>query len=274
MGNIDATMRRHCADPEIAIAARKADETAILDLEWKDKDRAAACSSLEHTTGYERQAELRAALRLAQHERDARRAIRDRLSDAVERAVKLAAMIEVKLAEFADLDKVIAEECAASILRSSESAAEPALELSPKLKKMADRKFSLEKHLAAARQAAECLRRELAATDRDVNEAVLKVENAAVAVAETEMEPIAAELAQVENLAATLRRFLVGYGALRHAGGFLPMSQSAAKLLRAIPKNAHVGGGAQCPESTVRWQSYLQQLSVDSEATFDAGPLS
>ena len=108
-------------------------------------------------------------------------------------------MIESKLWELSDLDKAIAEECAALILRSTDFIAEPTLELSPELTKLADRKFSLENQLAAIRQASERLRQELEMVDSDLRDAEHLVESAAVAVAACELEPIAAELARVES---------------------------------------------------------------------------
>ena len=48
------------------------------------------------------------------------------------------------------------------------------------------------------------------------------------------------------------------------------MSSATAQLLRAPPKNAMVGGSVHCFEATAQWASYLQQLSLDSEATLDA----
>lgn len=265
MEAIIAITQGSCLNPQIGVTTSRTDEGAILALGMNDRSAEVSSSA--------RSAELRAALRIAQSERDARREKRDRLSDAVERAIKLTAMIEGKLGELSDLDKAIAEECAALILRSTDFIAEPTLELSPELTKMADRKFSLENQLAAIRQASERLRQELEMVDSDLRDAEHLVESAAVAVAACELEPIAAELARVESWACALRSLLLGYGAQRHAGGFLPMSRGAAQLLRGTPKNANMEG-AHCPEAAALWRSYLEELMIDDAAALDIGSLS
>lgn len=212
----------------------------------------------------ERGSELRTALRLAQHGRDALRAMRDRVGEALERANEMSVGLEGKLAEFCELDAEIGENCAAEILRSIDNAEEPTLELSPELQRMSDQRLALEQRLTAARQAGERLRRELAAAECDLNEAESKVEGAAVAVAAFEIEPMVAELAEMDQRASTLRRLLLGYATLRHAGGFLPMSRSAAQLLRGMK-------GTHDPSMVALWQCYLSRLAIDSTATFDGG---
>jgi hypothetical protein len=264
MEAIIAKTPERCLDPEFGVTTGRTDEGAILP---SANDRATGGSSSACN------AELRATLRIAQRERDVRRKKRDLLNDAVERAIKLTAVIESKLGELPDLDKAIGEECAALILRSTDFIAEPTLELSPELTRMADRKFSLENQLAVTRQASERLRQELEMVDSDLKDAEHLVESAAVAVAAAEVEPIAAELARVESRACALRSLLLGYGAQRHAGGFLPMSRSAAQLLRSTPKNANMEG-AHCPEAAALWRSYLQELIIDNAAALDIGSLS
>ncbi len=214
----------------------------------------------------------RRALRAAQRERDVLRGLRARVSNALARASDLTATISAKLAEFSDVDKAIADACAASILRSTHAPTELTLDLSPELKKGAERKFFLENQLAATRQAAERLGQDLAAAESDLQNAERAVEEATIAVAASEIEPIAAELAQIENRAAQLRCVLFGYGAQRNADGFLPMSRSVAQLLRRAPKNAGVEGGADHLAATARWRAYLQELRVDGDAAFDAEP--
>jgi hypothetical protein len=212
--------------------------------------------------GLKRGKELRDALRLAQDNRDALRTKKARVSEALERAEEIRAELESRLAEFCEIDAAIGEKCAEEILRSIENAQEPTLELTPELQKMSDQRLSLQKRLTAARHAGERLRRELAATERDLGEAESRVESAVVAVAAFEVEPIASELAKIEQRASALRSLLLGYSALRHAGGFLPMSHCAARLVRGTR-------GARDPSTAALWRSYLAKLSVDSTATFD-----
>lgn len=210
---------------------------------------------------------LRTALRLAQDQRDSLRARRDRVREAVERANGMNAAFESELAQFSDFDVEIGERCAALILRSIENSEESTLDLSPAFEKMSDQRFALENRLMAARHAGERLRRELATAERDLTEAENAVESAAVAVAAFEIEAIAYELAKVEKRASALRRLLLGYSAQRHGGGFLPMSPSAAQLLRGAR-------GAHDPTIAALWRSYLRKLAVDSTAAFDSGSFS
>lgn len=268
MEAINAVTLSQCFDPDASVDGRRSDAIGVIALNPRFKN--AQEQSLDDASMSRINA--RSELRAAQRERDALMATRDRIQNAVARATHLSATIQRKLARFASLDRLIAEECAESLLRAAEQESAGALELSPKLKRLADKRFALENKLASLQRASDCLRQELVNAESSLKSAELKVEEAAVAVAVTELEPIAAELARAESLAAALRRLLLGYGALRRAGGFLPMSSATAQLLRAPPKNAMVGGSAHCAEATARWASYLQQLSIDCEATFDAGP--
>jgi hypothetical protein len=208
----------------------------------------------------------RLALAHAQQEREIGREKRDHGRRAVERVRRAIAAIEEDLADFSHVDSAVAEACAASILRSPDSSEELKLEFSPELMEAWEKKVSLEKGLAALRRAEEVLLRELQAAEQSLTEAEGGVANAAIAVAAHEIEPIAAELAGIEVRAAALRRLLLGYGALRHAGGFLPMSRSAAVLLRG-EKAAHD------PEAAACWSSFLNRLAHDAEAIFAAGSL-
>ncbi|MGD9544741.1 MAG: hypothetical protein AB7F41_06890 [Methylocystis sp.] len=271
METINAVTFNQCFDANASITARRSEAIGVIALDPPSKN--AETNSEEQSL--DRDATLlrvkaRAELRLAQRERDAHKATRDRIQDAVARANALSATIERKLAKLVNLDKRIAIECAESLLRSFEQDTAAAFELSPKMKRLAEKKFALENQLAAFRRALDCLGQDLATAESSLRKAEDDVERAAIAVAATEMEPIAAELARAENQAARLRRLLLGYGALRHAGGFLPMSSATAQLLRAPPKNAVVGGSAHCFEATAQWASYLQQLGMNCEATFDA----
>jgi hypothetical protein len=213
---------------------------------------------------------LRISLRSAQQERDACRAKRDRIGGALERATGLTAMLAARLSDFSALDDAIAEECAASILRLTEFPAESTLELSPELKREAEQKFFFESQLAAATHASERLRQDLAVAERELAAANSVVDGAAVAVAACEVEPIADELARVEDQAAMLRLLLIGYGAQRYADGFLPLSSASARLLRGAPRNAGVDGGLECREAAECWRCYLQELSMNSSATIAA----
>ena len=163
MEAIIAKTPRGCLDPDFGVTTSRTDEGAILASGMNGRAAGGFSSACN--------AELRATLRIAQRERDARRKKRDLLNDAVERANKLTVVIESRLGEFPDLDKAIGEECAALILRSTDFVAEPTLELSPELTRMADRKFSLENQLAVTRQASERLRQELEMVDSDLKDA-------------------------------------------------------------------------------------------------------
>ena len=121
--------------------------------------------------------------------------------------------------------------------------------------------IDIEKKIAAARKAGEILENELKDSAKALEDAEDNVKNAAVAVAALAVEPIAEELAALESRAADLRRILLGYGALRHAGKFLPLSQKAANLLRA-QKAAHD------PQMMEKWMNYLSELSRNADATF------
>ncbi|MDP3068033.1 MAG: hypothetical protein Q8M72_05105 [Methylocystis sp.] len=267
MEAINAVTLNTCFESDESIRGRRSEEVGVIVL--NRQFATAEDQSLDHEVNVLR-AKARSALQLAQRERDITKATRDRIQEAVDRANNFSAAIQRRLSRFVNLDKRIAEECAASILRSTGQEAGRALELSPKTKRLAERIFWLENQSASFRRASDCLRKDLANAESSLKLAEGEVKKAAVAVAAAEMEPIAAELARVESLAATLRRLLLGYGALRHDGGFLPMSSATAQLLRAPPKNAMVGGSVHCFEATAQWASYLQQLGIDSEATLDA----
>jgi hypothetical protein len=208
--------------------------------------------------------EPRVVLTLAQEERNARRQKRDQASRAVERVTKAIAAIERDLAAFSHVDAAVARECTASILRSLETAEEFELAFSSELMESWEKKIALERAFAAVRHAQAFLLQELQVAEQRLTEAERDVESAAVAVAALEVEPIAVELADIEGRAAALRRLLLGYGALRHAGGFLPMSRSAALLLRG-EKAPHD------PEAVACWSSYLARLATDAQAIFSSG---
>jgi chromosome segregation ATPase len=210
---------------------------------------------------------LRTALRLAQDQRDSLRARRNRVSEAVERVNEMRAAFESELAQFSDFDVEIGERCAAMILRSIENSEELTLDLSPEFEKMSDQRFTLENRLTAARHAGERLRLELTKAESDLTEAENAVESAAVAVVAFEIEAIASELSKIEKRASLLRRLLLGYSAQRHRGGFLPMSPSAAQVLRGAR-------GAHDPTIAALWRTYLRTLTVDSTAVFDGGSFS
>lgn len=210
----------------------------------------------------ERGSALRIALRFAQDIRDALKSQKDRVTEALARVKEMSVALERELDEFRALDAEIGENCVAQILRSIDNGEEPKLDLSPELQKMSDQRLALERRLTAARQAEERLRRELAVTEHDLNDAECKVENAAVAIVAFEIEPIASELAEIEQKASALRSLLLGYSSLHHGGGFLPMSHCAAKLLRGTR-------GVRDPSMAARWRSYLSRLATDSTATFD-----
>lgn len=268
MDAINALTLNQSSDSDSCVDRRKADAIGVIALIPHLTRAQKRSLERDENTSY---ATARSALRVAQRERDTHKAARDRIQDAVTRANDLSSAIEKRLVRFTKLDRRIAEAFAESLLRASEQETLGAFELSPKMKRLAETKFALESQLAAIRRALDCLGQDLAEAESDLKRSEQEVEKAAISVLATEMEPIATELARVESLAAGLRRLLLGYGALRHEGGFLPMSCMTAQLLRAPPKNAMVGGSAHCSEATGQWAAHLQQLSIDCEATFDSG---
>ncbi|CAJ0873166.1 hypothetical protein AMST5_02484 [freshwater sediment metagenome] len=185
----------------------------------------------------------------------------ERAQSALELSMEVVKSLETRLTTYADICAQAAEECVASILKCIDCVERPKVEFSPETMNVWERMIDIEKKIAAARKAGEILESELKDSAKALEDAEDNVKNAAVAVAALTVEPIAEELAALESRAADLRRILLGYGALRHAGKFLPLSQKAANLLRA-QKAAHD------PQMMEKWMNYLNELSRNADATF------
>jgi hypothetical protein len=185
----------------------------------------------------------------------------ERAQSALELSMEVVKSLETRLTTYADISAQAAEECVASILKCIDCVERPKVEFSPETMNVWERMIDIEKKIAAARKAGEILENELKDSAKALEDAEDNVKNAAVAVAALAVEPIAEELAALESRAADLRRILLGYGALRHAGKFLPLSQKAANLLRA-QKAAHD------PQMMEKWMNYLNELSRNADATF------
>ena len=185
----------------------------------------------------------------------------ERAQSALELSMEVVKSLETRLTTYADISAQAAEECVASILKCIDCVERPKVEFSPETMNVWERMIDIEKKIAAARKAGEILESELKNSAKALEDAEDNVKNAAVAVAALAVEPIAEELAALESRAADLRRILLGYGALRHAGKFLPLSQKAANLLRA-QKAAHD------PQMMEKWMNYLNELSRNADATF------
>ena len=185
----------------------------------------------------------------------------ERAQSALELSMEVVKSLKTRLTTYADISAQAAEECVASILKCIDCVERPKVEFSPETMNVWERMIDIEKKIAAARKAGEILESELKNSAKALEDAEDNVKNAAVAVAALAVEPIAEELAALESRAADLRRILLGYGALRHAGKFLPLSQKAANLLRA-QKAAHD------PQMMEKWMNYLNELSRNADATF------
>ncbi|MBG0792450.1 hypothetical protein IYY11_03225, partial [Methylocystis sp. H62] len=116
MEAINAVTLNTCFDSDESLRGRRPEEFGVIVL--NRQFAAAEDQSLDHEVNVSR-AKARSALQLAQRERDITKATRDRIQEAVDRANNFSAAIQRRLSRFANLDKRIAEECAASILRST-----------------------------------------------------------------------------------------------------------------------------------------------------------
>jgi hypothetical protein len=200
----------------------------------------------------------------AQNKRDKFLEKYERAQSALDLSMEVVRSLETRLTTYSDISAQAAEECVASILKCIDCVERPKVEFSPETMNVWEQMIDIEKKIAAARRAGEILESELKDAAKALEDAEESVRNAAVAVAALAVEPIAEELAALESRAAVLRRILLGYGALRHAGKFLPLSQKAANLLRA-QKAAHD------PQMMEKWGNYLNELQRNADATFFHG---
>jgi hypothetical protein len=231
-----------------------------------DLDIIEIAENADGENGQAQQAEETPRRRLisAQRKRDKLLEKFERAQSAVEMSIEVVKSLEKRLTTYSDISAQAAEECVASILKCIDCVERPNVEFSPETTNVWEQMIDIEKKIVAAKKAGEILESELKDAAEALEVAEDKVKNAAVAVAELAVEPIAEELALLESRAATLRRILLGYGALRHAGKFLPLSQKAANLLRA-QKATHD------PQMMKEWGNYLNELNRNADATFLLG---
>jgi hypothetical protein len=204
---------------------------------------------------------LRSFLALAQKQRESCREKLERGRVAVQRSGSMIVGLEEGLQKLSYIDNLVTEECIASIIRSIDDTEVDQLEFSSETRDVWSQKIELEKRLQAARKANELLVKQQEDMQNALEAAEAEVERAAVAVAALAIEPLAEELAGIEERADILRRLLLAYGALRHEGEYLPMSRKAATLLR---------GQKACydPQVVAYWSSYLKNLSTNAEFSF------
>jgi hypothetical protein len=203
----------------------------------------------------------REKLLCAQKQRDACREKFERARSAVSLSREMIDALEEQLSRFSYIGSVVTEECVASIMKSIGGVERPQVEFSPETMTVWQQMIDIEKRLAAAKKAGEILERELQEAEHAFRDAEDRVKGAAIAMAALVVEPIAEELAGIETRAAVLRRILLGYAALRHAGQFLPLNKRAAMLLRG-QKAAHD------PQVVEHWGTFLNELDRNADASF------